>query len=227
MKLHVVLNDRTIASSPRARVPLRSLSVRRGDNLTIDVSFSMDGRVGPLPAGTTVSLVAYAGVGSRLPLVFATAPTLHGRGITTYYRFNAVSFALSSLGASFPTQPVIPLVFEISVGIGYGRFTTAPVRLNVTQTADIGAATPPVLEAVPSTPLYLRDIVTLTGGGATALDGVPTVGRAGLVVMCYVDSEFQTWRLFSGTDAENPVVGVVRPDDYNASSNAQVWKRIL
>jgi hypothetical protein len=99
--------------------------------------------------------------------------------------------------------------------------------LIVTQAADLGSAVPPILQSVPNTPLYIREITALVGGGATALDGVPTVGRAGLVVMCYVSNEMQTWRIFTGTDAENPSAGVVRPDDYHASSNPQVWKRVL
>jgi len=227
MKLHVVLNDRTLASSPRSRAPIRKLTARRGDNLTIDVTFSMDGRIGPLPAGTTVTLVAYAGSGSRTPLVYATGPSIIGRGEYTTYRFPAVSFALDSLSTAFAAQSVVPLVFEVRINSGYAGFTTAPVTLNVTQTADTGIVIPPTPAPVPTSPLYIKEITSLTGGGATALDGIATVGRPGLLVMCYVSGEMQTWRLFTGTDAENPSAGIVRPDDYHATSNPQVWKRLL
>lgn len=135
MNLHVVLNDRILASSPRARVPIRSLAARRGDNLTVDVTFSMDGRIGPLPSGASVSLVAYAGPSSRTPLVSASSPSVVGRGIYTRYRFSNVSFALSTLGSQFATQRVVPLVFEVKVQTAYATFTTAPVTLNVSQTA--------------------------------------------------------------------------------------------
>ena len=135
MKLHVNLNDRLLTATPRTRAPIRSLSARRGDSLTIEVSLSMDGRIGPLPAGATVSIAAYAGPGSRTPLVYATSPTTVGRGTATRYRFSNVSFALAGLATQFASQRVIPLVFEVRVQSAYSIFTTAPVTLNVTQTA--------------------------------------------------------------------------------------------
>jgi hypothetical protein len=227
MKLHVALPDNTLVTTPRARTPVRKLTARRGDVLEVDVSFSRDGRPGSLPAGSTVALAVYAGPGSRTPLVFANNPTLLGRGTSSVYHFPAVSLALDSLGTSFASQRVVPLALEVRVTSGYSSFATAPVTLEVSQSALIAGATPPVLETVPSTPLYIREITALTGGGGTALDGVPTIGRDGLVVMCYVSGEMQTWRLFTGTDAENPSAGVVRPDDYHATSNQRVWKRVL
>jgi len=75
--------------------------------------------------------------------------------------------------------------------------------------------------------LYYKDITALTGGGVTALDGIPTVGKTLLLVDLYVSDELQTWRLFAGTTAEDSASGIVRPDDYNASTNAQIWKRLL
>lgn len=75
--------------------------------------------------------------------------------------------------------------------------------------------------------LYYKDITALTGGGSTALDGIPTVGKSLLLVDLYVSDELQTWRLFAGTTAEDAANGIIRPDDYNASTNAQIWKRLL
>lgn len=88
--------------------------------------------------------------------------------------------------------------------------------------------TAPVLASQPSASacLYYKGITALTGGGTTALDGIPTVGKSLLLVEIYVAAELQTWRLFAGTTAEDAASGIVRPDDYNASTNAQVWKRL-
>ena len=227
MKLHVDLNDRTLVSSPRDRVPLRKLQARREDSLTIDVAFSMNGRVTSLPAGSTITLAAYQGPSSRTRLIEASNPILIGRGTSTIYRFNLVNFSLSGLNAAFATQSPIPLVFELRVNTGSGGFTTAPVTLEVTQTADVGAVIPPTPPAAPTYPVYISTITSLTGGGATALDGIPTVGRQELLVMCYVSGEVQTWRLFAGTDPENVSGGIVRPDDFIIPSNQQVWKRLL
>ena len=81
-------------------------------------------------------------------------------------------------------------------------------------------------QPVPSAALYYKAITALTGGGTTALDGIPTVGKSALLVEIYVSDELQSWRLFTGTTAEAPASGIVRPDDYNASTNAQIWKRL-
>lgn len=81
-------------------------------------------------------------------------------------------------------------------------------------------------QPTPSAPLYYKAITALTGGGTTALDGIPTVGKTALLVQIYVADELQDWRLFTGTTAEDAASGIVRPDDYNASTNAQIWKRL-
>jgi len=68
------------------------------------------------------------------------------------------------------------------------------------------------------------DITRLTGGGATNLDGIPTTGLAvGTIIIVYDDSESRIYRLTAGTDVENPPA-VIRPDDFNATTNAKVWK---
>lgn len=91
-----------------------------------------------------------------------------------------------------------------------------------------GTDTAPVITSQPSASacLYYKSITALTGGGSTALDGIPTVGKTALLVELYVSDELQTWRLFTGTLAEDTASGIVRPDDYNASTNAQIWKRL-
>ncbi len=78
----------------------------------------------------------------------------------------------------------------------------------------------------PSPVLYYKDITALTGGGTTALDGIPTVEKTLMLAQIYVADELQDWRLFAGTTAEDSANGIVRPDDYNASTNAQIWKRV-
>jgi len=69
-------------------------------------------------------------------------------------------------------------------------------------------------------------ITGYTGGGATKLDGLITAGKSSLLATIYVDGTLQDWLLLAGTDAENSAGGIVRPDDYAASTNEQVWKWI-
>ncbi len=83
----------------------------------------------------------------------------------------------------------------------------------------------------------LSAIVGLTGGGATKLDGYTTTDVAAgftaflpalLISSIAVPKMMQ---LVTGTDAENadPAAGliIIRPDDYNAGTNAKVWKEKL
>lgn len=81
----------------------------------------------------------------------------------------------------------------------------------------------------------LSAITGLTGGGATKLDGyVTTDVPVGFTAVILPDVGgvivSRTFRLIAGTTAENtdPSAGalVVRPDDYNASTNAKVWVQI-
>jgi hypothetical protein len=72
-------------------------------------------------------------------------------------------------------------------------------------------------------------IAGLTGGGATNLDGIVTAALAVTTGTSYFLSfdGGQVWQLLAGTDAENAGAGIVRPDDYDAGTNARVWVRIL
>ena len=101
-----------------------------------------------------------------------------------------------------------------------------PVLIKSDIVRDTDTAPTSSTQPTPSAPLYYKGITALTGGGITALDGISTVGKTKLLVEIYVNDELQTWRLFTGTLAEDSASGIVRPDDYNASTNAQVWQRV-
>lgn len=74
----------------------------------------------------------------------------------------------------------------------------------------------------------LTSITALTGGTATCLDAVATVGvTVGRIIAITISDVFQIWKLKAGTEAENEASGIIRPDDYNASTNAKYWLQIL
>ena len=70
----------------------------------------------------------------------------------------------------------------------------------------------------------------LAGGTAVTLDGIPTGTTAAPVVVTgsmaavVISGEVSHYQLVTGTDAESSPT-VIRPDDYNGSTNARVWKR--
>lgn len=86
------------------------------------------------------------------------------------------------------------------------------------------AVTPLAIGAVPVS----LTVTGYTGGGATNLDGVATVALAVPEVFSFLHATlgYQLYRLRAGTDAQN-VPGIIRPLDYNASTNAKVWEKEL
>ena len=74
---------------------------------------------------------------------------------------------------------------------------------------------------------WTPQITALTGGGNEALDGVSTADLdVPALRTIWLGTELQDWLLFTGTDAEDAEAGIVRPDDYAASTNEKVWKRV-
>ena len=73
-------------------------------------------------------------------------------------------------------------------------------------------------------------ITSVGDGAATSLEAVPTAGLTAPVLRTLaVGSELQNWLLVAGTDATdtdaNGNPAHQRPNDFNASTNAQVWVR--
>lgn len=114
----------------------------------------------------------------------------------------------------------------------YGAGQTDPeisaVPLPLLLVATTFAANATVSPASPGGLFRPFAITALTGGLATTLDGIATVRRSvGLCVWTDLSGSVALWRLVAGTDASNPGGGIVRPADYNASTNAKVWKEVL
>ncbi|HEX2100865.1 MAG TPA: hypothetical protein VHF69_09385 [Candidatus Synoicihabitans sp.] len=86
----------------------------------------------------------------------------------------------------------------------------------------------PTITAQPFSGAFVP-LTALTGGGVGALDALETADgevETGSIAFAIAAGEFSTWQLQDGTAAEDAAVGVVRPDDYNATTNARVWIRI-
>lgn len=73
-----------------------------------------------------------------------------------------------------------------------------------------------------------RALVGLTGGGATKLDGIVTVGVALSpvpFVQFAIGAVFRFYILRAGTDAEASP-NIIRPDDYAGGTNEKVWELV-
>lgn len=76
------------------------------------------------------------------------------------------------------------------------------------------------------------DITGLTGGSSADLDGIATASGAiatnSVLLLAYGTPRAATlWQLVAGVDAEDADAGIVRPDDFDGSTNPYVWKRVL
>jgi hypothetical protein len=73
---------------------------------------------------------------------------------------------------------------------------------------------------------YFNSTITgYTGGTATDLDSLVTTNRAVPCLLAFDHASFggKVFKLRAGTDAESSPA-IIRPDDYNASTNAKVWQ---
>jgi len=75
---------------------------------------------------------------------------------------------------------------------------------------------------------YLSTTTSRTGGTSADLDYIPTISRTvGNLVSFYdldtTPDELKIYRLEAGTTAESDP-DIIRPDDYNASTNAKFWR---
>jgi hypothetical protein len=73
---------------------------------------------------------------------------------------------------------------------------------------------------------YFNSTITgYTGGTATDLDSLVTTNRAVPCLLAFDRASFggKVFKLRAGTDAESSPA-IIRPDDYNASTNAKVWQ---
>lgn len=87
------------------------------------------------------------------------------------------------------------------------------------------AGDPDEYALIANTIQYFPTVTGLTGGTSTDLDNIATVDRdVGESVYVQISDVQYVYRLSSGTDAESSP-DVIRPDDYNVTTNQKVWKR--
>ena len=93
------------------------------------------------------------------------------------------------------------------------------IRRDVIDVSDITTSNPQTFG-------YFNGTITgYTGGGATNLDGLATINRSVPSLLAFDHASYggKVFKLRAGTDAEaSPAI--IRPDDYNASTNAKVWE---
>lgn len=69
---------------------------------------------------------------------------------------------------------------------------------------------------------YLRDITDFAG-----LSAIDTAGGSVQCVVVSIAGAPRMWELVAGTDATDTASGIQRPDDFDADTNAYVWKSVF
>ena len=203
--------------------------------------FDSDGDQIEIDTGTAVCVIKPKSAPSGAPSLIDITAVLSGSTTTAAYTFeweSADSVALRAIldAVADPSQPtelrceiqyeldgeLERIAFPIYFDTAYNR----PEDAAPDATADSSLAWL-ALHAK----RYYPAITTLIGGTSTALDGIDTTDLAArtLVLLVINDGTYdleQTWMLYASSDAEDTASGIVRPDDYNASTNIKAWKRI-
>jgi hypothetical protein len=75
---------------------------------------------------------------------------------------------------------------------------------------------------------WLPSVDAYTGSAANMLDAVSTTQKSVPTLWCFNHSTdgLRHYRLKAGTEAENSPV-IIRPDDYDGSTNAKVWESVM
>lgn len=209
-------------------------------------------------ASTVASFVADAGVSLAIGLGLLDASSADAFSSTTAtgivagppaYRTATLALNTTALASELNCRTLdrrtgrpVPFYLHIRKTEAGSTETVALVQVDVTAGVLPQVAVEPTVpdtyitatEFLGAAVLNKSAITSLTGGGASALDGLGTAAGStvrhpvGCVVLLSYGLVSQLWKLVAGTDAENvsATPAVVRPDDYNASTNAVVWKQI-
>jgi hypothetical protein len=104
---------------------------------------------------------------------------------------------------------------EAQVADGRDEEYTGSVVPNPAPFANFGA------QGIP----FLSTITQLEGSDNTALADVPTasISTVPYTVQILIDGALQTWVLRASSAANDPTNGLLRPNDFNATTNAKVW----
>lgn len=241
MLLYIDVESQKLVEVAGTRIPLSSVAFKRGDSARVEIQFVSGTTVQEL-SGTTITgsfgLKEDGKYDTATCVVGPASWTKEGSGTSTKYVFepNFNTTALNTLlahGDADDTNDVasVTLMGEISWTIDGAVYSTQEFDAIVAN--DVlkgGEASPIALEDEAQAWLadngivYDPDITGLTGGTATDLDSIATVGLdVGRLQAVVTTAEgLLIYELQASTVSEVSPIRI-RPDDYAASTNEKVW----
>ena len=199
----------------------------------VRIHFHRDGTDELLPSGFGLALYL-----SRAGTLLATCDGFTAPGAATGYYTSTVILHTTPLTTAFTTATVLAIAATIEAHWWASGQASSPAISDTVVGAQIirpaVAPEPASVDVIDGGSEYLEQnvavwkplITALTGGTSVCLDYITTLGKSNLFVILKISSELQDWILTTGTTAEDAENGIVRPDDYAATTNEQVWKRL-
>jgi hypothetical protein len=234
MDITINLATGGLVRSASNRQAVSTLRFKRGDSSVIRVFFVDGVSTVPvqLPVGTTgkFGLKEQGKYDDGFVVSDVSWTPIEDDGLFYYVfepNFNTIELnTLLGIGTA-QDKASVTLMGEIewiSSGAISSSVTFSAVVQNDVIRGDEGVPTDadPAYPDVPQIPLWRSDITALTGGTPDALDSLPTSGGLydGRIVI--VATPFAIYQLINSNDAEDSP-GIIRPDDFAASTNEKVW----
>ena len=200
-----------------------------------------------LPGGTVINIgIKEEGEYSDGTLLASNSTWTHNAGTYTYtgsldLNTNEIDTALGRDDANAGNDVAsLACSFELTYqpsGSGGWRSSVEPVEFTIYHDILVGDEATPTNAGDPTQYLlkasaaeYLATTTSKIGGTAADLDAIPTVAVTVGKLVQFVDQDdspnvLRTYRLITGTTAESSPT-VIRPDDYNASTNTKIWQQV-
>ena len=237
------LNDMRVTTSLGDRNAVREINGKLHDSARWGIQFHRDGVPELLAASTGITFGVkkkgdYSGtfLASQTSWTAATTTNTVDFADTDFY-YGTVSLNTAEMETAIGTDPALECMAEFSINVsGSGMIqSTETIPFYCQQDVikdDEGdpTAADPTYPAANEVPRWKSGITSLTGGLSADLDSIATTSIAvpyAVQINNQDDSDdiWEIWILKAGTDAENAAGGIVRPDDYDGSTNAKVWYR--
>lgn len=238
MKIYIDLDTRKIIEAFDVPNPVTTFTLKRGLQEGVEIVFVRDGIPETHPGGTVIRLtLKEVGKYDQDPAIYQltsfSGPTdsVYSGTLSTNTDPGNALFN-SPDGDDSNDVPSVTLMMAVSWKRPAQSLPreTDQVSCVVWNKIDNGDEVPPttVLAYLGEPVRALPSVIDYLGGGTTKLDGLETVHAAVPVFYCFNHSTdgMRWYVLRAGTDAEDSP-GIIRPDDYDGSTNAKVWESIL
>lgn len=240
----VDLDDMRVTSSLGERSPVSEIRLKARDSARIGFQFHRSGVPQLLAAGTVLTFGikqrnAFGGDYLASVTSFTAATTINTVDFEdSDFYYGQLDLNTSEITTAIGTTEVQLLgMAELEIDISGAGQRNSTETIDVVILNDVnqgGEGTPtsadPPYPSASEVARWKPGVTSLTGGTSADLDSIPTTGLTPPYAVFINNQDvsannWETWILKSSTSAENVGNGIVRPDDYNGTTNQKVWFR--